>query len=253
MKQNNYFVVIEILFTFEELNFLYAIIMKKKKLTINSLITCAEAFCEQESKISNKELFGVTDGKAVGTYIEHKFKDFLLSKYDLQIGSSARGIDFPTTEINTDIKVTSIKQPQSSCTFENAEQKIFGLGYNLIVFVYDKLDNIETRTTLLNFVNCSFIEKERTADYTTTTVLRQMIKNDANAEDIFAYLNDRNIPADEITLMNMAKQILKNPPNVGYLTISNAWQWRLQYSRIVTLKDKISGITKIIDKSRYEF
>jgi hypothetical protein len=116
------------------------------------------------------------------------------------------------------------------------------------VFVYDKQDDAKTKTALLNFVSCSFIEKERTADYQTTTALLQMIENNANADDIFAYLNDRNIPADEITLMNMAEQILKNPPKVGYLTISNALQWRLQYGRIVTLKDKISGITKIIDK-----
>ena len=222
--------------------------MNKQPLTINILISCAKQFCEQESKIPNSELFGVTDGKAVGTYIEHKFKDFLLSKYDLQVGNSASGIDLPSLEINTDIKVTSIKQPQSSCPFKNAQQKIFGLGYNLLVFVYDKTDNATDKTALLDFVSCSFIEKERTADYQTTTALLQMIDNKANAEDIFAYLNDRNIPADEITLMQMAENILKNPPIVGYLAISNALQWRLQYGRIVTLKDRISGITKIIDK-----
>ena len=122
------------------------------------------------------------------------------------------------------------------------------MGYNLLVFVYDKQDDAKTKTALLNFVSCSFIEKERTADYQTTTALLQMIENKANVDDVFAYLNDRNIPADEITLMNLAEQILKNPPKIGYLTISNALQWRLQYSRIVMLKDKISGITKIIDK-----
>ena len=222
--------------------------MTKPKLTIKDLIICAKQFCEQESKTPNKELFGVTDGKAVGTHIEHKFKDFLLTKYDLQVGSSASGIDLPSTEINTDIKVTSIKQPQSSCPFKNAQQKIYGLGYNLLVFVYDKVDDDKTKTALLDFVNCSFIEKERTADYQTTTALLQMIENKANSEDIFAYLNDRNIPADEITLMNFAEQILENSPIVGYLTISNALQWRLQYGRIVMLKEKITGITKIIDK-----
>ncbi|MDR2653400.1 MAG: restriction endonuclease [Prevotellaceae bacterium] len=222
--------------------------MTKQKLTIKNLITLAKVFCEQESETPTSELFGVTDGKAVGTHIEHKFKNFLLSRYDLQVGSSASGIDLPSSEINTDIKVTSIKQPQSSCPFKNAQQKIFGLGYNLLVFVYDKQDNAKTKTALLNFVSCSFIEKERTADYQTTTILLQMIENKANADDIFAYLNDRNIPADEITLMNMAEQILKNPPKVGYLTISNALQWRLQYGRIVMLKDTVSGITKIIDK-----
>jgi hypothetical protein len=222
--------------------------MSKKQLSIKDLLSLAKQFCEQESQTPNSELFGVTDGKAVGTYIEHKFKDFLLSKYDLTIGNAASGIDLPSPEINTDIKVTSITQPQSSCPFKNAQQKIFGLGYNLLVFVYDKHDNAKSKTALLDFVSCSFIEKNRTADYQTTTTIRQMIDNKANVEDIFAYLNDRNIPADEITLMQIAEQILKNPPKTGYLTISNALQWRLQYGRIVALKDTVQGITKIIDK-----
>ena len=222
--------------------------MGKKQLTITHLISLARQFCEQESQTPNSELFGVTDGKAVGTYIEHKFKDFLLSKYDLQVGSSANGIDLPSQEINTDIKVTSIKQPQSSCPFKNAQQKIFGLGYNLLVFVYDKHDNAKNKTALLDFLSCSFVEKERTADFQITTTLQQMIDNKANVDDIFAYLNDRNIPADDVTLMQMAERILKNPPKIGYLTISNALQWRLQYGRIVMLKDTVSGITKIIDK-----
>ena len=34
---------------------------------------------------------------------------------------------------------------------------------------------------------------------------------------------------------------------MGYLTISNALQWRLQYQRIVMLQDVIEGIVKIVD------
>ena len=75
-----------------------------------------------------------------------------------------------------------------------------------------------------------------------------MVKDKANVEDIVAYLNDKNIPADEITLQQLAEQILETPPIQGYLTISNALQWRLQYQRIVTLSEKIEGINKIIDK-----
>jgi hypothetical protein len=221
--------------------------MKLAKLKIENLISLAKQFCEQESKTPNSELFGVTDGKAVGTYIEHKFKDFLLSKYELQVGSSANGIDLPSPEINTDIKVTSIKQPQSSCPFKNAQQKIFGLGYNLLVFVYDKHDDAKTKTALLDFVSCSFIEKERTADYTLTYRLLEMIKDKANVADIAAYLQDRNIPATDDILWQLAEQILKKPPKQGYLTISNALQWRLQYQRIVDLSENVVGITKIID------
>lgn len=220
----------------------------KQKLTIEKLITEAQIFCVAESKVKNKGLFGVTDGKAVGTHIEHKFQEQLSSKYELTIGSSAKGIDLPS--VDADIKVTSINQPQSSCPFKDAKQKIFGLGYNLLVFVYDKTDDRKTKTATLNFVSCSFVSKERTADYTITFRLREMVKDKANAADIIAYLTDRNIPADEITLSQLAEQILKAPPAQGYLTISNALQWRLQYQRIVDLKEKVTGITKIIDKAK---
>jgi hypothetical protein len=57
--------------------------MTKPPLTIEHLLSLAKQFCEQESKTPNNELFGVTDGKAVGTHIEHKFKNFLLTKYDM--------------------------------------------------------------------------------------------------------------------------------------------------------------------------
>ena len=222
----------------------------KEKLTIKKLIEEAYNFCVAESKHKNKELFGVTDGKAVGTYIEHKFKKQLDNKYKITIGSSASGIDLPSDDIQTDIKVTSIKQPQSSCPFKDAKQKIFGLGYNLLVFVYDKTDDPKTKTVNLNFVSCSFIAKERTADYTTTFRLREMVKDKANEADIIAYLQDKNIPADEITLSKLAKQILKSPPEQGYLTISNALQWRLQYQRIVDLSENVKGITKIVHKKK---
>lgn len=218
----------------------------KSKLTINKLKAEAKQFCLLESKNGNKELFGVTDGKAVGTYVEHKFQEQLASKYDVVIGSSANGIDLPSEDIMTDIKVTSIKQPQSSCPFKDAKQKVFGLGYNLLVFVYDKKDDPKTKTSILDFVSCAFISKERTADYTTTFRLREMITDGANEEDIAAYLRDRNIPADDVMLKQLSKQILETKPQQGFLTISNALQWRLQYQRIVDLKKSVAGIFKMI-------
>ena len=69
-----------------------------------------------------------------------------------------------------------------------------------------------------------------------------MIEDDANREDIIAFLSDRNIPGDELTLINLAEEILNNPPQQGYLTISNALQWRLQYSRVLALKNTVNGV-----------
>ena len=216
----------------------------KKSLNIDSLIKCAKEFCRSQSKLYREELLGITDGKAVGTFVEHLFKDFLAERYDLTVGNSASGLDLPS--VNTDIKVTSIKQPQSSCPYKDSKQKIFGLGYNLIVFVYKKEDDNAQKKGMLDFISCTFIDASRTADYQTTIGLRQIINNKGNLDDIYAFLSDRNIPADDVTLYKMAQDILNNPPEIGYLTISNALQWRLQYSRIVSLEENVTGITTIV-------
>ena len=223
---------------------------QKEKLTIGKLIEEAQLFCIEQSEFQHKELFGVTDGKAVGTLIEQKFQRHLHDKYIVTIGSSARGIDLPSDDILTDIKVTSIKQPQSSCPFRDAKQKIFGLGYNLLVFVYDKTDDPTTQTAILNFVSCSFVSKERTADYTTTSILNDMKKVEANEDDIIAFLEGIKLPADEMTLKLIAEIILVTEIPIGYLTISNALQWRLQYKRIVNLTDDVPGVEKIVSYNK---
>jgi len=220
----------------------------KKKLTIETLITEAEIFCKLNSGVYKPELFGITDGKAVGTYVEHLFQKHLEENYDLSVGNSASGLDLPS--VNTDIKVTSIRRPQSSCPFKDSKQKIFGLGYNLIVFVYDKHDDLQSKSGTLDFVVCSFVDKYRTADYQTTTGIRNIISNHGNQDDVFAFLVDHNIPGDEVSLYEMSGEILRNPPQIGYLTISNALQWRLQYGRIVSLTDNVDGIEQIVRISK---
>lgn len=212
----------------------------KPDLTINELIKVAGDFCVRESKVNHVDLIGITDGKAVGTYVEHRFKSFLLNSYNVTIGNSAKGIDLPGASIQTDIKVTSVVQPQSSCPFKNARQKIFGLGYNLLVFVYDKRDTASTCT--LTFRYCTFIDKNRTADYTITRRLREMISDGAIKEDIIGFLEDKNVPGDEIVYNDLADEILENTPNQGFLTISNALQWRLQYARVIGLNNRIEGV-----------
>ena len=215
-----------------------------KKLNKDELIKSAGIFCKTESGKYRKELFGVTDGKAIGTFVEHLFESYLSEHYEMEIGSSANGLDLPS--VNTDIKVTSIKQPQSSCPFKESKQKIYGLGYNLIVFVYKKIDDTKQRKGMLEFVSCTYIDKSRTADFQITTGLNRIIENNGNADDVFAFLIYHNIPADEVTLMNMAKDIMANRPEIGYLTISNALPWRLKYSRIVSLNESVKGISTIV-------
>lgn len=212
------------------------------ELTIKILTHEAKKFCEIVSTQNHTALIGVTDGKAVGTYVEHLFQEYLRKKYTMTVGSSALGIDLPS--VNTDIKTTSLIQPQSSCPFKSARQKIFGLGYNLLVFVYNKHDTADTCT--LQITHCTFIEANRTADYTITALIRQMLSVNANKEDIIALLNDKSVPGDEITYNDLANEILSNPPEQGYLTISNALQWRLQYKRVIGLDNSVGGVVNYV-------
>lgn len=212
------------------------------ELTVDILIHEARNFSQLISEQNHAELIGVTDGKAVGTYVEHLFQNYLRQKYTMTVGSSASGIDLPS--VNTDIKTTSYVQPQSSCPFKSARQKIFGLGYNLLVFVYNKRDTESTCT--LQITHCTFIEADRTADYTITAQLRRMLSLNANKDDIIALLYDRNVPGDEITYDNLADEILASPPAQGYLTISNALQWRLQYRRVIELDNTVRGVVNFV-------
>lgn len=81
-------------------------------LTVDTLCSEAALFSAVESRHPKPLLYGVTDGKAVGTYLEQKFKLYLKNQYEFVEGNSASGIDFP--ELLIDVKVTSIKQPQAS-------------------------------------------------------------------------------------------------------------------------------------------
>ena len=204
----------------------------------------ASSFAKAQTKHAEASLFGVTDGKAVGTYLEHKFQTHLQSCYTYGRGNSAKGIDFP--ELGVDIKVTSIRQPQSSCPFKSARQKIYGLGYSLLVFVYDKRDDEKSRTGRLDIQHTIFVEKERTADFQTTSGLRRLLENKANQDDILAFFQERMLPVDEVEAESLADEVLRSPPEVGYLTVSNALQWRLQYSRVIEQAGKVGGVLRLV-------
>lgn len=216
---------------------------KKNKLDITILLADAAKFAEVESTYDEPSLYGVTDGKAVGTYLEHKFMQYLLAKYDFEQGNSAAGIDFPGLHI--DMKVTSSRQPQSSCPYKSARQKIYGLGYNLLIFVYDKTDDQKGHTSRLNMQHTIFVEKDRTADFQMTREILRVLNNEGNVDDLVALMQDKNLPVDEIGARSIAEEIVSTPPKQGYLTISNALQWRLQYGRVIQKAGEIDGIHRI--------
>lgn len=216
---------------------------KKPDLTIAKLTRTAREFAAVESLHGETTLYGVTDGKAVGTYLELKFKKYLLERFRFVEGNAASGIDLP--ELSVDFKTTSIRQPQSSCPFKSGRQKVFGLGYSLLVFVYEKTDDHEAKTGRLDIQHVIFIDADQTGDYQMTRGIREIVERSGNVDDLMAYMSDKNLPVDEIELRRIAEEILARKPEQGYLTISNALQWRLQYGRVIDRAGEVPGIHRV--------
>lgn len=78
------------------------------------------------------------------------------------------------------------------------------------------------------------------------TRLREMLEDGANTEDIAGFLLDRRVPGDEATLLLLAREVLRKPPEQGYLTISNALQWRLQYSHALGMAGHVKGLVRCV-------
>ena len=71
----------------------------KKQLTLADLLVQTKKFAASHPKLWFPETYAVTDGKAIGTFIEHKFREYLQKSYAFEYGNSALGIDFPELEL----------------------------------------------------------------------------------------------------------------------------------------------------------
>jgi hypothetical protein len=180
------------------------------ELSLEDLKSSANAFSKQLHTKPITDLYGATDGKALGTYIEQNFRAYLSERYTFVQGNSANGIDFPS--INVDLKATFTSQPQSSCPFKDASQKVYGLGYHLLVFVYEKQDDPTLRAARLHIKNVIFIHKDRTGDWQSTKGILDILQRDGNKDDIIAFLEERNFPLDEIGRETLANRLLLQPP-----------------------------------------
>lgn len=66
-----------------------------KELTIDLLKLEVKKYIRAKTKEPIKKLYGVNDGKAVGTYIELDLRAYLSKKYSFVKGNAAQGIRFP--------------------------------------------------------------------------------------------------------------------------------------------------------------
>lgn len=197
-------------------------------------ILTIEALCREGQEFSAAE----------SVHPEHKFRTYLTTKgYDYEAGNAANGLDFPGLDV--DIKVTSIKQPQSSCPFRSIRQKVFGLGYSLLVFVYEKKDDHKSRSAILRMTDTIFVEGLRTADFQMTRGLRKILDEEGNEDDLMAFMAERSLTTDEHELRTLATEVMSRCPEQGYLTISPALQWRLRYKMVIDQAGSVDGVRSV--------
>ena len=69
-----------------------------------------------------------------------------------------------------------------------------------------------------------------------------MIDDGANKDDIVGFLVDKYVPGDATVYSDLADEILRNKPKQGYLTINNDLQWRLKYTKVISLENTVNGV-----------
>lgn len=66
-------------------------------------------------------------------------------------------------------------------------------------------------------------------------------------------LPSRDFWENTLTVINeigrglLADRIMYEPPEIGYLTVSNALQWRLQYGRAIGAVGTIEGVEDLLE------
>jgi len=219
------------------------------ELSLLDYVDVVRKFCRWLEDTPHPELRGVTDGKAIGTYVEHRCKEFIEREAGLPPGgSSALGQDLP--QFNVDIKATFLSQPQSSSPFRSIEEKIFGLPYNILLIVHTKRDTPEGARIKLHRV--SYIPKELTADHRTsrlarrlsTNLRRGLISREEARKELAKQLGLEEGGQIQIT-DPVIDRVLNHPPEEGVITITFALQWRLNYNRFKTI-EPIPGVTDLL-------
>ena len=216
----------------------------KPALTLSAITAEVPVFLQRLMRRRIRSLHAVTDGKAVSHYIQVALCDFLSEQYTFRRGNAAKGLDFPS--LHLDLKITKSTKPQSSSLFKSAHEKFLGLGHHLLVVTYLKENALDRHGNLhakLRFPEVVFITKSRTGDYSSTKKLLGVIArhkasgaSDAVlAEDLNAFFEDERLLIGDQDRERLVKRVMANPPVLGYLTLSNVPQWRIKYTRAISL------------------
>lgn len=174
--------------------------------------------------------------KRIGTYFENELRVWFEEKHGfVSDGSVAEGIDLPA--FNLDVKTTSNRHPQSSSPFDDPGERITGVDYNILLFVYDR-KSVEGGNKF-EIVSCAYIPKERASDYRKSENARTLVADYREGTLTESELREQLEELTGIGAISDEKfeEIKQNPPKKGGITMTPAVQWRFNYNKMV--KDEV--------------
>lgn len=163
--------------------------------------------------------------KLTGTTIEEQLHTMLEERCDHIRGNAAKGLDLPT--ISYDIKVTHINKPQSSAAYSSAAEKVYGLGYGILLLTY------ELKAGKLHFLDPVLIRRGETADFRMTRELRAMHVAHVPQAVYTAYLRGSGLAFQGGELEALGKRLRGEKPPLGQLGLTYTPQWRVRYGRVL--------------------
>lgn len=175
------------------------------------------------------------DGKGTFTYADG------YPLHDIKNGAQLQG---ETPFIHFEKEVVSIDGLWDLAMLGNERIDIEFDLQNLIGGPEVTMTNIEG--TFLNRSDGTvYVEAAKTADFQMTQGLRRILDEGGNDEDLMAFMEARSLTSEEHELRALASEVLQRKPEQGYLTISPALQWRLQYKRVIEKAGTVEGVYSV--------
>lgn len=173
------------------------------------------------------------DGKSIGTFVERRFNDFLASRYVFRSGNAALGLDFP--ELEVDVKTTSAKLRSSSAPFKSYREAVFGLGYDLLVFMYEPVidfvpDGQTTAGQTVRITRTLYVDRKDTRDHKLLWQLAQCETPELRVNAVRArYPGASEADAEDIVREVTPELLGTVGTTTPAVSMCAALQWRLKY------------------------
>lgn len=218
------------------------------RLTREQLKIEAAAFAKAHARHSEPALLGL-DYPVVEPYYLHRFKTKLAKRYQLPEAKPDDEIMFPDItfpDIKVDVKFINDLLNDSYHMMLSPTQMFYGMGYDVLLFVYHQQSDFAAGTAWLNIQKAVWAEDYRTADWLSTVSLLKCLSEKSDMETLLSFFESMHFPIHPGEVWKLAEYAPKNPPKQGYASISRAMKSHVRWGKVIREAGKVDGILRLM-------